>query len=178
MKVEKRIRGSPDEAQPFAPTRAQGGDRKQEPIRRRQAWDNHENHGQSWAGDSRGSGLEHPGSRASLLPRDRLTKDDIYIFPEASNFLIYHLSAPEALPRTRDVCTHLMIPFAKQTSPSLRGNSLTLPRLLIPSINVTLSVARGIRGSCWHPAPRGSWGQFAGSSSQRGNHGNRPWRGC
>lgn len=135
---------------------------------------------QSWAvlggGTHGGAAWSTPG--ASLLPRDRLTKDDIYIFPEASNFLIYHLSAPEALPCTRDVCPHLMIPFAKQTSPSLRGNSLTLPRLLIPSINVTLSVARGIRGSCWHPAPRGSWGQFAGSSSQRGNHGNRPWRGC
>ena len=62
MKVEKRIRGSPDEAQPFAPTGARGGDRKQEPFRRRQAWDNHHNHGQSWVGDSRGSGSEHPGS--------------------------------------------------------------------------------------------------------------------
>lgn len=163
MKVEKRIRGSPD------------GPRCRRPLRMCHAGDT--NHRHFPRGETAG-GVARSFGETFLLPRDRLTKDDTYIFlkPLISSFII--CQRPRPFHGTWNVCTHLMIPFAKQTSQSPQGNSLTLPRLLISSINVALCVARGVWGSSSHPAPRGSWGQFPGSSSQRGNHGNRPSQGC
>lgn len=135
------------------------------------------NHGRFPRGEIAG-GVAQSFGKTFSLPRDRLTKDDIYIFlkPLISSFII--CQRPRPFHGTWNVCTHLMIPFAKQASQSPQGNSLMLLRLLISSINVTLCIARGIWGSFCHPAPRGSWDQFPGSPSQTGNHGNHPLQGC
>ena len=73
-----------------------------------------------------------------FLPRDRLTEDDIYIFmkPLISSFIT--CQRPRPFHGTWNVCTHPTIPFAKQTSQSPRGNSLTLLRLLISPVSVAL----------------------------------------
>lgn len=89
------------------------------------------------------------GKHFFFLPRNRLTKDDIYISlkPLIFSFIICQSLRP--FHSMWNVCTHLMI-LSPNTHHSLY--SLMLLRLLISSINVThCAIAWGSQGISYHP---------------------------
>ena len=135
MKAENSLRGNPDESAALSsPARA----------------------GRGQEGPAVGSNPRHfpggevtegvgPSSGDTSFPcrgTGRTYRGRYLHFPQTSNFLIYHLSAPEALPRHVG-CLHTSNdPFCQTDVTVSTRRFVNAARLLIPSINVTLCTAR------------------------------------
>lgn len=108
------------------------------------------------------------------LPRDRLTKDDVYIFPNPLIFSFIICQSPGPF-HSLGVFAHIQRSLLPNTPPGLHGRFARAARLLISSINVTLSHRRGVSGGLLSPKLHRSWLVCVPRASlRRGSHGGRP----